>query len=71
MKKVVAFAMFLTSVLTTSEAIAGDAYKKPLFDGFEGTDFSAEGGLYYKDNAEQRAGLSSSTRRPAVMAAAR
>ena len=57
MKKVVAFAMFLTSVLTTSEAIAGDAYKTPLFDGFEGTDFSAEGGLYYKDNAEQRAGL--------------
>lgn len=27
-----------------------------LYDGFEGTDFSAMGGLYYKDNQEQRAG---------------
>jgi hypothetical protein len=28
----------------------------PLFDGFEGSDFSPAGGLYYRDNAEQRAG---------------
>lgn len=27
-----------------------------LYDGFEGTDFSPTGGLYYKDNDEQRAG---------------
>ena len=28
----------------------------PLYDGFEGTDFSTAGGLYYKRNKEQRAG---------------
>ncbi|MCB1447796.1 MAG: polysaccharide lyase [Rhizobiaceae bacterium] len=57
MKKVVALAMFLTSVFSTSEAMADEAYRAPLFDGFEGRTFSAEGGLYYKDNAEQRAGI--------------
>ncbi|MGV3548943.1 polysaccharide lyase [Rhizobium sp.] len=55
-KKVFALAMFLTSVLPGAEAIADEAYKTPLFDGFEGENFSREGGLYYKDNAEQRAG---------------
>ena len=57
MKKVVAFAMFLTSVITSAEAIADPAYTTPLFDSFEGEDFSAQGGLYYKDNAEQQAGI--------------
>lgn len=57
MKKVVALAMFLTSVLSSAEAIADDAYKAPLFDSFEGQSFSPAGGLYYKENAEQRAGL--------------
>ena len=57
MRKAVAFAMFLTSVLTNAEAIAEEAYKAPLFDSFEGQTFAPEGGLYYKDNAEQRAGV--------------
>lgn len=57
MKKVVAFAMFLTSVLPSTEAIADQSYRTKLFDSFEGGNFSAEGGLYYKDNAEQRAGI--------------
>jgi hypothetical protein len=56
MKKVAALAMFLTSVLSSAEARADDAYRAPLFDSFEGENFSAAGGLYYKDNAEQRAG---------------
>jgi hypothetical protein len=56
MKKVAILAMFLTSLLTSQEAVAADAYKTPLFDSFDGENFSPEGGLYYKDNAEQRAG---------------
>jgi hypothetical protein len=39
--------------------LAGDAeerWRRPLFDGFDGTDFSPDGGLYYKDNYEQSAG---------------
>jgi hypothetical protein len=28
-----------------------------LVDGFDGSDFAREGGLYYKDNAEQKAGV--------------
>lgn len=56
MKKVAVLAMFLTSVLASTEAIADDAYRTPLFDSFEGENFSPEGGLYYKENAEQRAG---------------
>jgi hypothetical protein len=31
-------------------------YEDRLVDGFEGKDFSAEGGLYYKKNYEQSAG---------------
>lgn len=31
-------------------------FEAPLFDGFEGTTFSPAGGLYYRDNPEQRAG---------------
>lgn len=36
-------------------ALAGDG-AAVLKDGFEGTDFAKEGGLYYKENAEQAAG---------------
>jgi hypothetical protein len=57
MIRVLAVAMFLTSALSPSAASADEAFRTPLFDGFEGDGFSAEGGLYYKDNAEQRAGL--------------
>ena len=56
MKKVAVLAMFLTSVLSSAEALADEAYKAPLFDSFEGDNFSPAGGLYFKDNAEQRAG---------------
>jgi hypothetical protein len=35
----------------------GDAdWRRPLYDGFEGRDFSPAGGLYYKANPEQNAG---------------
>lgn len=33
------------------------AFEARLVDGFEGKDFSPAGGLYYRDNAEQRAGF--------------
>lgn len=35
---------------------AAQDWKKPLFEGFDGTDFTPEGGLYYKKNFEQSAG---------------
>ncbi|MFV2054253.1 polysaccharide lyase [Aliiroseovarius sp. YM-037] len=37
-------------------AALSDDWRQPLFDGFEGPDFAAEGGLYYKKNFEQSAG---------------
>ncbi|MBV5325095.1 MAG: hypothetical protein J0626_07425, partial [Rhodospirillaceae bacterium] len=37
-------------------ANAGDAWRQPLVDGFDGADFAPEGGLYYRDNSEQAAG---------------
>ncbi|WP_436006907.1 polysaccharide lyase [Rhizobium sp. LjRoot254] len=55
MKKAIAIAMFLASVLSSAEAIADDTSAR-LFDSFDGADFSAAGGLYYKNNAEQRSG---------------
>lgn len=44
----------IVGALCASPALA-DSQK--LADGFEGADFAAEGGLYYKDNAEQKAGV--------------
>lgn len=35
---------------------AAQEWKKTLVDGFDGDDFSPEGGLYYRDNFEQSAG---------------
>lgn len=55
MRKAIAIAMFLASVLSSAEAIADDTSAK-LFDSFDGSGFSATGGLYYKDNSEQRSG---------------
>lgn len=46
---VFAFAIGLT------DAFAQE-WKKPLIEGFDGTDFTTEGGLYYKKNFEQSAG---------------
>lgn len=57
MNKVAAFAMFLTTALPSTEVPAEESYRTPLFDSFEEQAFSEEGGLYYKDNAEQRAGV--------------
>jgi hypothetical protein len=34
-----------------------DRWRKPLYDGFEAKDFSASGGLYFKRNPEQDAGI--------------
>ena len=56
MRKVAALAMFLASVLSSAEAIADDTTNAKLFDSFDGEGFSPLGGLYYKDNAEQRSG---------------
>ena len=42
-------------VLMTQHALA-DSAAMVLRDGFDGTDFSDEGGLYYRENAEQAAG---------------
>src|SRR5689334_21798499 len=42
-------------VLLCGSARAGD-WAVPLVDGFDGTDFAARGGLYYKQNFEQSAG---------------
>src|SRR5688572_30583142 len=33
-----------------------EAWRRPLYDGFEANDFSASGGLYFKRNPEQDAG---------------
>lgn len=41
--------------MSLAAAQAAD-WRTPLFDGFDGSDFSAEGGLYYRDNFEQSAG---------------
>ena len=45
-----------TSLLVGGEAMASD-WRMLLRDGFEGTDFAPEGGLYYRDNFEQTAGI--------------
>lgn len=37
-------------------AASAQEWKKPLIEGFDGTDFTPEGGLYYKMNFEQSAG---------------
>lgn len=39
------------------EAAAKPAFEAALVDGFEGDDFSPAGGLYFRRNAEQRAGF--------------
>jgi hypothetical protein len=43
-------------VFAAGGCAADVAWKKPLADGFEANDFSADGGLYYKNNFEQSAG---------------
>lgn len=52
--------MFRTALIVASFFIVGVAAAQPweakLFDGFEGQNFSPEGGLYYRENFEQSAG---------------
>lgn len=40
-----------------SSCVMANADSQKLSDGFEGSDFAVEGGLYYRENAEQKAGI--------------
>jgi hypothetical protein len=51
----VAAAIAACALAWPAVGVAGDG-AAVLSDGFEGTDFSKQGGLYYKDNDEQKAG---------------
>ena len=46
----------LAATLLCGAAYAED-WSHPLFDGFDGQDFSPAGGLYYRENFEQSAGM--------------
>lgn len=50
--------LLLSALITTPTMTLADteAWRAPLVDDFEAQDFSPAGGLYYRDNAEQRAG---------------
>lgn len=50
-----AAAALLVAILPAEPALA-DSWDTKLYDGFEGADFSPDGGLYYKETNEQRAG---------------
>lgn len=51
-----AAAIALPSLTYAQSADEPPIYERRLFDGFEGTDFAPEGGLYYRENFEQSAG---------------
>lgn len=53
------YGLRFVSVMAATCLLTGAAMatSQKLADGFEGTGFAPEGGLYYKDNAEQRAGI--------------
>ncbi|NKN37531.1 hypothetical protein HFC70_14350 [Agrobacterium sp. a22-2] len=51
-----AIALLMLVDLIASPALAQDARSQKLVDGFDGTDFASQGGLYYRENAEQAAG---------------
>ncbi|MEJ5902002.1 polysaccharide lyase [Ochrobactrum teleogrylli] len=55
MIKTCAVALLLSTLFVQVSAIA-DPLNTPLFDTFDGEDFSPTGGLYYRDNDEQKAG---------------
>ena len=52
----IAVATFVLAGMITGQAFAQDSQSKKLADGFDGTDFAPEGGLYYRENDEQAAG---------------
>lgn len=54
-KTAIRWAGLAFGVVLCGAAQAAD-WTKPLFDGFDGSDFSPDGGLYYRDNFEQSAG---------------
>jgi len=49
-------ALLLAFALVTSGPALADPLQQKLVDGFDGSDFSPEGGLYYRENSEQSAG---------------
>jgi hypothetical protein len=49
-------ALTMFAVLLGNPAGAEDAQRTKLLDGFDGKDFTAAGGLYYRENSEQAAG---------------
>ena len=56
MKTKVILLAILAAVSRLAAARAGDPGQMVLRDGFDGSDFSPAGGLYYRDNFEQSAG---------------
>jgi hypothetical protein len=52
----IALVLLVTPVLSDAQSAATAPLYQVLRDGFDGDDFSPEGGLYYRDNEEQRAG---------------
>jgi hypothetical protein len=54
-KTVIRWAGLVAIFLLSGAAQAAD-WASPLFDGFDGSDFSPQGGLYYRENFEQSAG---------------
>jgi hypothetical protein len=55
MMKTFAAALLIPALFVSDPAIA-DPLTRTLFDSFDGEDFSPSGGLYYRDNDEQKAG---------------
>jgi hypothetical protein len=55
MIRTIAVALLLSAMFVSEPAIA-DPLTMKLVDSFDGQDFSPAGGLYYRDNDEQRAG---------------
>src|SRR5262245_14028180 len=45
------------AVLALCGAAHAEEWARPLFDGFDGSDFSPAGGLYYREKFEQSAGI--------------
>jgi hypothetical protein len=56
MKKAIA-AMVLAAVSSISGPVQSQEPSRTLYEGFDGSDFTEAGGLYYRDNFEQSAGI--------------
>lgn len=53
-RSLIAVTLYLAAGVASAPA---QEWKKNLVDGFDGSDFADEGGLYYRDNFEQTAGV--------------